>query len=511
MKTMEKHRLAVLLVVLAAVLLVSGGLSAQSAVSADWPLGWDGDVDLDAIQSLSDVLAIAFVRDTSMQLSELELKMMLASLAGLQASLRPQLTLSGDYIGQNFANMGGGASRPTVGAPDPEDVVHVVSGSLTYAQQLGPSNQLRGALTQAEIGLELTELQQQRAALDLVAQVQQYYHGILNSYSMFAVAELAKDIAQESLAITENKLLAGTVTPVDVLREKNAVLEAENNVQRAEHGLQISILGLLRLIGLDASYLETGTEWAADLAAQEQFGVEEWVVDFDDMLAFAMDSRLELRSAAKQRRLAEVEYATELGRSDWSARVSGTYEADEFTVRGSLDSDRLLTTTLNRSETRGLPDGLEQAQDVNPWQVNVNVTYRFGDGGAGRAEEERRALAVEQAGLQYVSAEDGVFLDIHNRYFSLQQAYRTYALRKEMLLEAERTFTQMEELYAAGMAVRKDLLDGKLMVAHARSAAQEAALAYWMSQAELARAAGVPLTQVVQGVSSGEWNQISWR
>ncbi len=511
------------------------------------------EIDLDEINSLADVLLIAIQTDKRIQLSDVQIKEIVASLIGLQANLRPQINFNAEYKLENLANNPVGAFYSIRGA-DLDDRISTRSGSVSIVQQLGPNNQLRGALERTKLGLEVSALQKEQSVISLITSVQEYYHGILKSYSAVELAELALDHARRNLEIAKQKEGENVFTPLDVLREQNALMTAENQWQMAKNGLNISILGLLQLVGLDLEYLPVGQDWTQNMVATHSHdGAVYWDISFAQATEYAWENRGELQMLKKQWEIAQVEYQTAANNRDWTATLNGRYLYDDFVFQSSLDSNQRLMGTIYHSNIQ-YPEVLELDEDwrdqdwykdlpdeqrdffddlwdelgnvvggelvsgnqdtPNPWQVSVSVSYRFGDGGVRKADLDRLTLAIEKAQLQYESAREGIYLELYALHQQLVQDWQVYQLHRYQVEEAQETLARMEKMHGYGSLTEKDLMEGRLLVKKATNDLQTAQLTYQTQQTKLAVAMGVGIGELLQGVSSGYWSNtpnVAWR
>ena len=91
---------------------------------------------LDNIHSVTDLVVLAIDKDYNLKISDLQLEEIYKSQQRLDASLKPQFNISGEYIVENLANQPLGAIYVIRGA-DYEEQVKTKSGAFTIVQQLG--------------------------------------------------------------------------------------------------------------------------------------------------------------------------------------------------------------------------------------------------------------------------------------------------------------------------------------------------------------------------------------
>lgn len=504
------------------------------------PSGWVQAQPLAKLNSITDLILVAVEQDHNVQLSELQLLEVNKSIERLEASLRPQFNLTGEYVLENLANQPLGGLYVIRGA-EYDELVHTQSGALTVAKQLGLNNQLKTAFQQSKIGKDLIELQRQQAAGALVIRVQEYYNNLLKTYSGAQLALEAVEHATLNLEITKEKISDGLATPLDALREQNILITAQNNLATATNGLDVSLLAMLQLVGHNLEQLEAGRIWTEELYKDHIFQKEPWRIKYEQALEYGLANRIELQMLRKKIEQAQVEYQGIAGNKDWTVNLQGHYLLNDYVLQGSLDSERTLIGTLYRSNTTypdvkdfdeedywdKLPDQwkseeLEQLhellkeiegsiglgtleQDVNPWQVSLNLNYQFGDGGAKKARTEQAILGIKKAELEYDKAMEGITLEIFALYQEFVGGWRAIELSQLLLEEALETYHKLEEMFQIGLITNKELSESRLLVNQAKHNFFSAKLDYELYQAKLAQAMGIDLVDLISGVSYGKW------
>ena len=513
---------------------------------------WGGGVpsilsrELASIQSLEDILQTAVANNQSVKIAELGIQEALAGGREVNAALRPQLNLTAQHTHENLANspailgeIWGRVSDALdlpLGTPIPshlyEEQQSTTIGTLSYYQQLAPTPQIRGFQDQAEIGADLALLAREQALCNTITSVQERFFNVIRAHNARLAALAARDHAELNLQAAEEKADLGIVTPLDVLKERNSYLEAENNLQDATTGLELAVLALLQSMGLAPVDGETALAWADYLAQGWEGGIAAWQIQLDEAYAYAIDHKLELAMARKQLEMAESAYKAVKDERDWTVTLAGQYQPDdEVILRSSIDSNFGLMAAATKVEYRepdidlrklldelGMPGGMQLSMNsgggqssgkqssVDPWQVELSFSYRFGDGGARRAQLDAKAAALEKVRLQLELAKDGCYLELHSHLQGLDQARRAYELAVEGEWAAWETLEQLESLYELGSVTGKEVREGRLLVIQAENRVLDAALAYEAAKAKLAAAMGVAPEALIAAVASNQWD-----
>ncbi|HHV94230.1 MAG TPA: TolC family protein, partial [Firmicutes bacterium] len=144
----------------------------------------------------------------------------------------------------------------------------------------------------------------------------------------------------------------------------------------------------------------------------------------------------------------------------------------------------------------------------DPWRVELSLSYRFGDGGARRAQLDAKMAAVEKARLQVKMAEDGCYLELKSCLQQLDQALRAYELALQGEQAAKETLEQLESMYELGSVTGKEVREGRLMVIQAQNRVLDAALTYEAAKAKLAVAMGIHPEALMAAVGRNQWDRL---
>ncbi len=501
-------------------LVLAEGSSAELSQTAGVPAALDPR--LADIRSLEDILKVAVANNHSVKIAEISIEEALAGGREVEAALRPQLNLAGQYVRENVANNPAVMNQYYNAVDDAQlevlsgdEPISTTVGSLTYYQQLAPTAQIRGFQRQADIGTDVARMAKDQAVASTIVTVQEGYFNVLRAYSGLLAALAARDHAQLNLEAVERQLELGTATPLDVLKGKTAVLEAENNLQMASTGLELAVLGLLNSMGFSSVDGETAIAWAEQLAQSRDSSIIPWEIELNEAYAYALEHKLELAMARKQLEMAESAYRVVKEERDWTLSLTGKYQpADDIVLNSSIDSNLALMITAAKSKTE-LPEAFDTLDEStadesgpDPWRVELSLSYRFGDGGARRAQLDAKMAAVEKARLQVKMAEDGCYLELKSCLQQLDQARRAYELALQGEQAAKETLEQLESMYELGSVTGKEVREGRLMVIQAQNRVLDAALTYEAAKAKLAVAMGIHPEALMAAVGRNQWDRL---
>ncbi|NLA58549.1 MAG: TolC family protein [Firmicutes bacterium] len=152
--------------------------------------------------------------------------------------------------------------------------------------------------------------------------------------------------------------------------------------------------------------------------------------------------------------------------------------------------------------------GSGEATKVNPWQIELSFSYRFGDGGARQAKIDAKEAAIEKAKLQVEMAENGCYLELYSCLQQLDQALRAYELAVESQRAARETLEQLEAMYERGSVTAKEVREGRLLVIQAQNRVVDAAFAYEAAKAKLAAAMGAAPDALIAALGRNQWDAL---
>lgn len=486
----------------------------------------DQDFSLKDIHSLEQLLEIAKEEDPTIQSMELQLREAEAGLRGLYGALDPQLIISGEHMVENVVHHSIASQFVSIEFEwedeiykvellEPHELIHTTIGSITIAHQLGFNASLRKALERATLGQEMSILQKEEGLSQLALQVKSSFHRVLKAYYNMQLAQEVVEHAKWNLEMVQHRESEKTATMLDVLQEKNALFEAENQRSTAKMGLQIATLGLLQTIGLEPSHHHHVESFVEQFDPYKKREVEEWSLDLDRAIDFALKNRPEIRLAKMQLEMAEIDLEEHIETRDWTINLTGRYMMDDYIFDGSLDSNRLFRGTVATSKIRWPDDTIEDLlgssnMDTDPWQVGVQINYTFGHESRKESEEEMLLSTSKRGEIQYNTAKDGIYLEVYSLYQQLEQSWRSYQFALKAEREAEETYKKLEEMYNLGSATKKNLLEGSLFLTQAKNHVLSTSLDYRLQKGEFARALGIDSSTLEQAlVGNIKWSLLS--
>ncbi len=321
--------------------------------------------------------------------------------------------------------------------------------TIPFPEKLRLSGRVaRAAVRSAE--LSLMQLRQQ-----IALQTAQAYDALLVALRHGEDLANAKVLAEDFLAKTQARYLAGTVAKLDVVKAKVDVAQAQTNVIVNERAISTSRATLNRL---------TARPLGAPVEPTDALSAPPPLPDLGSLERLALASRPEVQSLAAERTGARD--ATTLARRYWLPDLS---------------------LTLSRNFTAGDPPAFSTA-------ASINIPLFFWQHDRGFIAEARHHEAELSATASDLAAQVG--LDVRVTFAAAETALRQVVyLRDELLPEAREAYRIAAASYGLGGLSALELLDAKRTLLEAESQYTDALGAANDARADLERAVGAPLPQ----------------
>jgi cobalt-zinc-cadmium efflux system outer membrane protein len=298
----------------------------------------------------------------------------------------------------------------------------------------------------------LTQLQQQ-----IASQTAQAYDAVQAAVRHRDDLIQSREISVQFVEKANTRFLAGTVPKLDTIKAKVELARAENALIANERMIANSKSALNHLLG---------RAMGVTLEEIDALDIPGAVPDLNSLEQLAMASRPELQSMRVQRRAAHD--STTLAKQYWAPD---------------------LNLTLWKSQIDGAPDS---------YKFDGGITFplffwQHEKGQVAQAEHHEKELDATERELF-----SQVMLDVRNSHTTASIAWRQAVfLRDQLLPEAHFEFDTTFTSYSAGGSSALDLLNAKSTLLDAESQYTDALGAANDATADLERAVGAPLTNVI--------------
>jgi outer membrane protein TolC len=361
-------------------------------------------------------------------------------------------TATAGYLVGGYHIQAGGIGFPIPGVPNsPNFTIFPLLGSVPVGLQgqtgfevaelklqwlLCDFGRRLGRYNQADIALDIAQLQTQRAYQTVANDVAAAYYQLLRARSLHRIATESVRRAEDDLDVARKLAKGGVIEREKVLRAEVALAQAQRALDTAEEGEAVAVAALNLAIGLNVS-APTGVVDTGD--------VPPFTLSLTECLQAAVAARREFQVARQSVQVAQV--GSRVARADFAPRIvaeGNLLDYQQSNPRGHFD----LPFALVKLEW-GLFEGGKRVAEVRVADSRIREAMAQAESIA-----DTIAYQVNEAYRQLVAARKG----IDRSRPAVDQARETYRLvvarsrqgdaTPAELTEAEADLTRAEQDYA---------------------------------------------------------------
>lgn len=357
--------------------------------------------------------------------------------------------------------------------------------NLSYSQPLlagfSIDNQ-RAALRTQLIQSQITELQLEAQAANIVAQVESAYWALRATIEQIEIQELSLAQAERLLEENQVRQQLGRATEYQVIQSEAQVASAEQSVLNAEIQWRNRELALKQLL-LDGAGdpLLSATLNPVDLPALVATDV-----DIEAAIQTALSQRTDIRQQQEQLRITEINLdvtrSNTLPTLDLTASYSLAGVGGNQFSRGDLGGDPVLIAP------GGYSDGLQAILDreAPTWNVSLNASYPLGTNPQSMAFE-RAELQARQQQLSLRNQELGIVTQVTASGLAVQNTFLQYDAAQRSRVAAEQNAAAELARFEVGVATNFELLTAQNSLTSARLSELQALINHLNAVAEFDR------------------------
>jgi outer membrane protein TolC len=379
-------------------------------------------------------------------------------------------TASAGYSVGGFDLNAGGAPVP-FGAGTPNFTFLPFSGAIPVGLNLNTGYELAelrvqwlladfgrrmGRYRQAELGVDIAQLQTDRAYQTVANDVAVAYYQVLRTRSLKRIAEEAVRRAEDDLDVARKLEKGGVIEKEKVLRAEVALSQAQRGLDATEAGVGIAVSGLNLAIGLNVS---APTEVITPPALPE-FGLT-----LADCLGQAVSRRRELDVAQL---------------SIQSAQAGGRVARAEFRPKVEAGGSLL---DFQQSAPRGHAD-LALGY--------IKLEWGLFEGGRRLGEVRIADSKMRAAAAQAESLADTIAFQVNEAYRQLVVARRGIERSKPAVEQAREAYRLLKARFAKGDATPAEVTDAETALTRAEQDSLNSTHDYLTALAKLNFAIGLP-------------------
>ncbi|MFG6433438.1 TolC family protein [Roseateles sp. LYH14W] len=334
------------------------------------------------------------------------------------------------------------------------NTVQANGGNLTLNWLLFDFGGRRAAITQADQGLQAALGSRDAALQDTVAEVAQAWYEVQAGAGAVAAAEVAAASARDILKSAEARLAVGSVVPLDVMKARIALSQAQLATARARGAERIARGALARVMGVDLRVPLTLAFEPEASAADVALAARSPAQDLQTLVGEALAAHPALRAARAQVRAAQ-------------ARLDGAR------------AERLPSLSLSYGNYRnGRPNtALTNAQSREQLvALTLSIPLFDGFGRSYRIHEQEANLQARVADA--AAAESRIAFEVWRAYQTVEAETAAVSASSELAQGAQEALAAARARHLAGAVDITEWLDAQRQDANARQE-HVAALAAW--------------------------------
>lgn len=344
----------------------------------------------------------------------------------------------------------GGTHGPdTSAAPDGDSF----STSLKLNWTLYSGGRNEGLIDQAKLNADSAKLNVAKTEQQLRLAATTSYYDVLQALNLAAVNQETVNNLAEHLDKVQAQFEAGVVAKSDVLRSEVELVNARQNLTKAQNSYDLAMAALNNTIGMP---LDTENK------LKDELGYVKSEIVLADAIAQAVANRPEIEQSQLS-----IESAKK------GIKVA--------------NSNRKPTVTFSAAEGWS---GTEFPGNENDWSLSLMANWNIFDSGVTGAKVKQAESSLNKAREQSVETGNSVELEVRQAYLSMKEAEKRIGATQVAVDKATEDLKIAQTKYYAGAGTNLDVIDAQLALTQAGTNYTEALYDYNINQAKLQKAIG---------------------
>ncbi len=307
------------------------------------------------------------------------------------------------------------------------------------------------ALDVTRRGIESKEFSLESIRSQYILQVAQAYYNILSARKFFEIAQSDVQRLTSHRNAVKEKLSVGNVTKTDLFRAEAELSKALTEQKKAENSILQSKAALQNLVAIDQEF---------DLEKQDIMEIENYQCTLEEIQAYALKNRTEIKEAKKNLDIAEK--TVKFKKSDYwpTIELEGGYRETDIQYNARPSSVK---------------------SDMEDTYFTGSLVFTLYDGGLRRATIKQALLDQKKAEKALTLQEKKISLDSKVSFLDYETAKSTLDNLKDELKYAEETFNAVQMQFNYGMADSIDIMDANTLLVSAQRRISDARYKYYLS------------------------------
>lgn len=366
--------------------------------------------------------------------------------------------------GYSFATVNEPLSAKQAQAPGEPEILFGPQDTFKFSFSVDQPLFAGGALVTnyqlAKLGIDVANIQQIQAVLDLIQRVKEAYYSILKAEKFLGVANQTVEQVTEHVKVAKAFYDVGLTPKNDLLEAEVELAQARQDLIRAENGLSIA----------ESKF---NTELRRDINAQ--VNIEDILTyvpsseELDDCIQLAYKQRPEMQEVTVKVEQAKKEIT--LARSDFFPDLSFRFNYERVG---------------DKSNVKG-----NDFRDAEHWEVTVGAEWTLWEWGKTHFSVSESKVRLLQAIDAEIQVRDSVTLEVKEAFLNLKESEKNIFVAETVIEQAKENFRMNKERYQEQVATTTDVLDAQTLLAQAEKNYYHALSDYNIDRARLERAIGV--------------------
>jgi outer membrane protein TolC len=312
---------------------------------------------------------------------------------------------------------------------------------------------------QANLGVEICDLQYQRARETVAYQTTEFYFTVLRAQKFQVIARDAVRQAEAHLKTAKTFFEHGAVDKNDVLRAEVQVAETREMLVTADNAHDVATAALNRAMGINVNF----PTQVVDAQTQPTFGRT-----IPECLAQAVECRKEFNIVQKAVQVAQ--YGEVYAKAEFLPKIyvggNDTYVDDDY--------------QLNKNLFTG----------------GVGIQMDFFQGGRRIGQLKAARAGVQSSICKARQVCDGIAFEVREAYLAIAEAREKIRLSESAVTQSQENLRLINNKYAQGSVTPTDVVDAETLLTRSRQNYHNAVYDYLQALARLEYATGKSITSV---------------
>lgn len=336
--------------------------------------------------------------------------------------------------------------------------------NLTVTQPIFTGFNLISQYRLAQLGLNVAEIQRERARQQIILQVKQAYFSILQAEKALEVTQQSVRLIEEQVKNARSFFEVGMVPKNDVLQAEVQLAQSIQDRIVAENNLSLAKSQLNNLLRRP---LDT------PLAVKDVMCPRSLDRKLQELIDIAMDKRPEVLAAKRQ---------VEMGEQGVRAAQSGYYPQVALKYTYTREGDDASVNGYSTSSSTSDPDS---------WSLTAIASWNFWEWGRTHSNVQISKVDLKKANNALTEVQDGVKLEVQQAFLQLQAASKNIVVAEKAVEQAEENYRMSEERYREQVATSLEVRDAETLLTKARTNYYNTLYQFCLSYASLQRAIGM--------------------